>query len=111
MRSTLLAPAFIGLLGELNLGSQLMAAAVLFLLAWYVLRMARIGSSIAAISATVVQVAVSIFIVAAIAVGFGWITPRPGAFLSDVLGVAPWVLELAADVVVELFEWLVEVLR
>jgi hypothetical protein len=90
-------PAFLGLLGELQLGSQLMAAATFFLLAWYILRAARVGSTIAAVSATVVQVSVSLFVVAAIAVGLGWIAPHPGAFLSDVIAAGRWALGMPLE--------------
>jgi hypothetical protein len=99
-----LQPAFLGLLGELHLGSQLMAAATFFLVAWYILRAARIGSTIAAVSATVVQVSVSLFVVAAIAVGLGWIAPHPGAFLSDVIAAGRWALGMP-------LEWALEGLR
>jgi len=90
-------PAFLGLLGELHLGSQLMAAATFFLVAWYILRVARVGSTIAAVSATVVQVSVSLFVVAAIAVGLGWIAPHPGAFLSDVIAAGRWALGMPLE--------------
>jgi len=92
-----LQPAFLGLLGELHLGSQLMAAATFFLVAWYILRAARVGSTIAAVSATVVQVSVSLFVVAAIAVGLGWIAPHPGAFLSDVIAAGRWALGMPLE--------------
>jgi len=90
-------PAFLGLLGELHLGPQLMAAATFFLLAWYILRVARVGSTIAAVSATVVQVSVSLFVVAAIAVGLGWIAPHPRAFLSDVIAAGRWALGMPLE--------------
>ncbi|WP_181691344.1 hypothetical protein [Natronomonas sp. LN261] len=102
--SAAIQPAFIGLLGELNLGSQVMAAATFFLLAWYILRAARIGSTIAAVSATAVQVSVSLFVVAAIAVGLGWVAPHPGAFLNDVVAAGRWALGMP-------LKWALEWLR
>lgn len=73
-----------GIIQSLGLGEQLVAAAVLFLAAWYLLR----GLSLAGTVGVAISSGVMYLVVTAVALGvalaLGWLDPRPGVIQSTI---------------------------
>ena len=71
-----------GLLESLGLGGSIVTAAMLVLVALYLRRAAKAGSLAVGFASATVGYTMVILGVAAVAVGLGWVDPRPSTMLE-----------------------------
>lgn len=83
------------LLSGLGLGGQVVTAAVLLLSALYIIRAVRLGRLVAGLAGSVAMYSLAILVVAALAIGLGWVDPHVSRVLEHVTTGAAWVWETA----------------
>lgn len=89
------------LLAGLGLGKQLFAAALMMVVAWYLLRAVSMAGTVGvAVTSGIMYVVVTVVAVA-VAFALGWLDPRPGAIQHTIGGlqnlVEDYVLDLLDD--------------
>lgn len=91
----------IDILRSLGAGESLVITAILVLVAWYLFKGVKLGKTIGAMLGSVTAYVVAGLLVIAVAVGLGWLDPRPSAFIDTVVGAGKGLWNAVGDSVVD----------
>ncbi len=92
------------LLGSLGLGQQVMTAATIGAVAWYLFRGKSAASTFAAGIGTVTTVVMGTLATLAVAIALGWVDPDIAKLTGDVLAAGTTVLEWLASIPVDIIK-------
>lgn len=90
-----------GIIQNLALGEQLVAAAILFAAAWYLLRGLSLASTVGVAVTSGVMYVVVTAVALGIALALGWLDPRPGVIQSTIDAVQTALEDFVLDVITD----------